>query len=62
MINMDEWLLEFMRLNMVTVSLIGGAISVIAKRLKWSWLEDMLNYFGANMPKKLPIKNIKKKT
>jgi len=57
---MDEWLLEFMRLNMVTVGLIGGAVSVIAKRLKWKWLEDLLGYFGDALPKKLPTPRKKK--
>ena len=57
---MDEWLLEFMRLNMVTVGLIGGAVSVIAKRLKWGWLEELLEYFGEALPKKLPRRKKKK--
>lgn len=50
MINFDALLLEFVRMNIVTISIAGGILTIIAKRLKLGLLVNIIDFLKGKMP------------
>lgn len=52
MIDLDTALLEFVRTNLISIGLIIAAARIIALKLRWKWLVDILDMLKNKLPGK----------
>lgn len=55
MIACDAWLVEFISKNVMTMGIVGGIVTIMAKQLKWGWLEQIVSFLGDRITGRHPI-------